>query len=80
MIGFDEDPGTLRGVADGIVEATVVQQPFEFGYQSMKLLARYIEGDKSFIPKDHLMIIPTRVIDKSNVSAFRKTMAAMLKK
>ena len=80
VIGFDEDPVTLRGVADGIVQATVVQQPFEFGYQSMKLMARYIEGDKSFIPKDHLMIIPTRVIDKSNVSEFRKSMAAMLKK
>ena len=79
VIGFDEDPVTLRGVADGIVEATVVQQPFEFGYRSMKLMARYIEGDKSFIPKDHLMIIPTRVIDKSNVKEFRKTMAAMLK-
>jgi ribose transport system substrate-binding protein len=48
VIGFDEDPVTLRGIADGVVEATVVQQPYEFGYQSMKLLARYIEGDKSF--------------------------------
>src|SRR4051794_17968231 len=30
VIGFDEDPVTLRGVADGIVIGTVVQQPYEF--------------------------------------------------
>lgn len=80
VIGFDEDPITLRGIADGIVEATVVQQPYEFGYQSMKLLARAIEGDTSFIPKDGLMIIPTRVIDKTNVAEFQSEMKALLKK
>jgi ribose transport system substrate-binding protein len=80
VIGFDEDPVTLRGISDGIVDATVVQQPFEFGYQSMKLLAKYIEGDKSFIPANNLMIIPTRVIDKSNVAEFQKSMQELLKK
>lgn len=80
VIGFDEDPVTLRGVADGIVDATVVQQPFEFGYQSMKLLAKSIEGDTSFVPADKLMIIPTRVISADNVADFQKTMRDMLKK
>lgn len=80
VIGFDEDPVTLRGIADGIVEATVVQQPYEFGYQSMKLLARYIEGDKSFIPQNELMIIPTKVIDSSNVAEFQQTMKELLRK
>ena len=80
VIGFDEDPVTLRGIADGVVEATVVQQPFEFGYQSMKLLARYIEGDKSFIPENELMIIPAKVIDSSNVTEFQQTMRELLRK
>jgi ribose transport system substrate-binding protein len=80
VIGFDEDPVTLRGIADGIVDATVVQQPYEFGYQSMKLLARYIEGDKSFIPANNLMIIPTKVIDSSNVAEFQQTMKELLRK
>jgi len=78
VIGFDEDPVTLRGIADGIVEATVVQQPFEFGYQSMMLLARAIEGDTSFIPENELMIIPTKVIDSSNVEEFRAEMQKLL--
>ena len=67
---------TLRGIADGIVDGTVVQQPFEFGYQSMNLLAKYIEGDKSFDPGQRPDIIPTKVIDKSNVADFQKKMKA----
>lgn len=78
IIAFDEDDETLTGVKSGAIMGTVVQQPYEFGYQSMKLLARYIEGDKSFIPENELLIIPTKVIDQSNVGEFQKTMADLL--
>jgi ribose transport system substrate-binding protein len=80
VIGFDEDPVTLRGIADGIVDATVVQQPYEFGYQSMKGLAKVIEGDKSWIPQDGLIIVPTKVIDSSNVEEFQNQMRELLAK
>jgi len=40
-VGFDEDPQTLRGVADGTIQSTVVQQPYEFGYQSMIDMVKY---------------------------------------
>ncbi|WP_159715079.1 sugar-binding protein [Geminicoccus flavidas] len=78
VIGFDEDPVTLRGIADGIVDATVVQQPYEFGYQSMKGLAKVIEGDKSWIPENGLIIVPTKVIDSSNVEEFQSQMRELL--
>ncbi|MBN8872813.1 MAG: sugar-binding protein [Rhodospirillales bacterium] len=80
IVGFDEDPQTLRGVADGTILSTVVQQPFEFGYQSMIDMIKYMNGDKSFIPANKLIIIPTRVIDKSNVAAFQQSMKELLKK
>jgi ribose transport system substrate-binding protein len=70
IIGFDEDPITLGGVKEGTIAATVVQQPYEWGYQGMKDMAKYLEGDKSFIPANGLIIIPTKIIDKSNVDAF----------
>ena len=70
VVGFDEDQVTLGGIKDGSIAGTVVQQPYEWGYQGMKDIARYIEGDKSFLPADTLMIVPTQVIDKSNVDAF----------
>ena len=70
VIGFDEDPITLGGVKEGTIVGTVVQQPYEWGYQGMKLMAKYIEGDKSGIPANALIIIPTKIVDQSNVDAF----------
>jgi len=70
VIGFDEDPITLGGVKEGSIAGTVVQQPYEWGYEGMKLMAKYLEGDKSGIPDDKLVIVPTKIIDKANVDAF----------
>lgn len=80
IVGFDEDPQTLRGVADGTIQSTIVQQPYEFGYQSMTDMIKYINGDRSFIPSNKLIIIPTRVIEKTNVAAFQDSMQQLLKK
>jgi len=70
IIGFDEDAITLGGIKEGTIVGTVVQQPYEWGYQGMKQMAKYLEGDKSFIPANKLIIVPTRIIDKSNVDDF----------
>jgi ribose transport system substrate-binding protein len=70
IIGFDEDPITLGGVKEGTIVGTVVQQPYEWGYPGMKMMARYLEKDTSFIPANKLIIIPTKIIDKGNVDAF----------
>jgi ribose transport system substrate-binding protein len=70
IVGFDEDPITLGGVKEGTIVGTVVQQPYEWGYEGMKLMAKYIEGDKSGIPANGLIIVPTKIIDQSNVDAF----------
>ena len=70
VIAFDEDPITLGGVREGTIAGTVVQDPYEWGYQGMKLMANYLEGDKSVVPENKLIIVPTKMIDKSNVDAF----------
>ena len=80
IIGFDEDAITLGGVKEGTIVGTVVQQPYEWGYQGMKLMAKYIEGDKSGIPAGGIIIVPGKVIDKSNVDDFMSQMKQMLKK
>ena len=76
VIAFDEDPITLGAVRDGSFAGTVVQQPFEWGYQGMKLMAKYLEGDKSGIPANKLIIVPTKVIDKANVDQFEADLKA----
>ena len=79
IVGFDEGALTLRGIADGTVHSTIVQQPFEFGYQSMIGMVKYLNGDKSWIPADKKIIVPTRVIDKSNVNEFESSMKKLLR-
>jgi ribose transport system substrate-binding protein len=76
IIGFDGDPITLGGVKEGTIVGTVVQQPYEWGYQGMKLMAKYLEGDKSGVPANGLIIIPTKVIDPSNVDAYMAELKA----
>ena len=78
VIAFDEDPITLGGVREGTIAATVVQQPYEWGYQGMKLMAKYLEGDTSVVPADKLVIVPTKIIDKSNVDAFEAELKARI--
>ena len=44
IIAFDEDDETLAGVKAGAIVGTVVQQPYEFGYQAITLLAKAAKG------------------------------------
>lgn len=80
IVGFDEDQQTLKGISEGVIDGTVVQQPYEFGYQSMITLAKIIEGDTSVIPANKQNIIPTQIVDKSNVEDFAKRIKELLAK
>ena len=77
-ITFDEDPETLQAIRDGVVESTVVQQPYEFGYQTVKLMAAYLTEGKNALPEGGTNDIPVRVIDPSNVDEFEKNLKAMM--
>ena len=80
IVGFDEDQRTLRGISDGTIESTVVQQPYEFGYLSATNIIKTLNGDKSWIPADSKLIVPTKVISKSNVAEFTAYLKDLLKK
>jgi ribose transport system substrate-binding protein len=70
IVAFDEEDATLTGIKEGAIYGTIVQQPFEFGYQSMIKLAKAIGGDKSGIPPGKLDIVPTLAIKKEGVDDF----------
>jgi len=72
IIAFDEEDATLVGVREGSVEGTIVQQPYQFGYQSVKTMAQILGGDRSMIPATKQIFVPTRVIKKENVDDFTK--------
>jgi ribose transport system substrate-binding protein len=70
IVAFDEEDATLAGVRDGTIEASVVQQPYEFGRRAITLLASYLRGDRSAIPPDGRIIVPTIAVRKDNVDSF----------
>jgi len=70
IIAFDEADETLAGIQEGAIYGTVVQQPYEFGYQAIKLMTQVLNGDKSVIPENRQIIIPTRVVKKGEVEEF----------
>ena len=72
IVTFDEADDTLAGVKDGSIHGTVVQQPFEFGYQAIVRMAQAVRGDRSFIPPSKQIIVPTQVVKRANVEEFTR--------
>ena len=72
IIAFDEEDETLNGIKNGAIYETVVQQPFEFGFRSMELMSKILNGDKSGVPAGKQIFVPTKAIKKDNVEAFTK--------
>lgn len=70
VIGFDEEAPTLQAIIDGHCHGTVVQNPYRYGFESVKMLQAIARGDKSAIPDSGFMDIPARKITKDNVVEF----------
>ena len=80
IVAFDEEDGTLQGIADGHVYGTVVQNPYEYGYQSVKLLSELARGDSSAVSKNRFIDIPARQIRSDNVIEFWTELNKLLDK
>ena len=77
VVGFDDDPITLGGIKEGNIAGTVVQQPFEWAYQGFKLMAAVLKGDKSGIPANGQLIIPTKILYAADIDAYAANLKAM---
>jgi len=71
IIAFDEEDETLAGVKDGRIYATVVQQPYEFGYQAMTLMSQMLHNEKPKIPSSKRIYVPTLTVKQKNVAEFQ---------
>lgn len=78
IVAFDEEEETLQGIADGYIHGTIAQQPFEFGYQSVKILSALARGDRSVVPASGVVEIPVRVVRKADVEAFRSYLKELM--
>jgi len=69
IVCFDDEDDTLAGIAVGDIYGTVVQNPFEFGKQSVARMEKYLKGDKTQL--DGKMFIPTQNIKKDSVANYQ---------
>jgi ribose transport system substrate-binding protein len=70
IVAFDEADPTLQGIKDGTIHGTTVQNPYQYGYLSVKILNALANGDESLIPIDGFIDVPARNIRKDNVDEF----------
>ncbi|HVJ79557.1 MAG TPA: sugar-binding protein [Planctomycetia bacterium] len=78
-VGFDEYDGTLDAIEAGVIDCTVVQKPYEFGYQSIKLLHDLCRKGESALPKGGIVDPGIEVVTKATVKKFREDLLKLKK-
>ena len=70
VVAFDEQDETLQAIKDGTCHGTVVQNPYLYGTESVRVLAALVRGDNSVVPPNKYIDVPARQIRKDNVDPF----------
>ncbi|MCA8986977.1 MAG: substrate-binding domain-containing protein [Planctomycetaceae bacterium] len=75
IVAFDEEGGTLQGIIDGEIFGTIVQNPYMYGYDSIRILAGLARGEELetlmaategvYVPESKTILFPARVIKKT---------------
>ena len=77
IAGFDENELTLQGIADGHIVGTVSQDPYQYGYLSVKLLHSLSTGEGE-VPAETWVPTELAVVTADNVDEFRAELARQL--
>ena len=80
IVCFDDERETLAAIKEGTIFGTVAQQPFDYGYQAVKTAAQILRGDRSAIPGNKMIFVPTVVIQRNNVDDYSKKLDQLLGK
>ena len=68
FVAFDSDPVLLEGVGKGEVEAIIAQNPFEIGYQGVKLAAALLKHQK--VPRSKP--VASMIVRKDNLEQMKR--------
>lgn len=66
VVGYNGDPEEIQAMRDGIMAADIAQQPYNIGYESVKLMQKIWAGQKfedAVVPVDVALLTPD-TIDK----------------
>ncbi len=78
IVAFDEEEETLLGIAEGSIYGTVVQNPYRYGYESVRILAGLARDDRTVLPENGFLDIPARKITQENVQEFHAELNALI--
>src|ERR1044072_6226330 len=70
IVCFDDERETLAAIKEGVIFGSVAQQPFEYGYEGVKTAEHILRGDRSVVPANKTIFIPTVVIQRNNVDDY----------
>lgn len=78
LVTFDEAPETLDGIEEGHIYATIAQDPYKYGYESIKSLAELCRGDATQLPVvgKGSIYVGAEAIHKDDLPAFRARLRA----
>jgi ribose transport system substrate-binding protein len=73
VVAFDEYEPTLKGIEEGNVFATVVQDEFKYGYEAIRLLAELARSEETDIPVagSGSSYLPVTALTKDTVAEYR---------
>jgi ribose transport system substrate-binding protein len=77
ICGFDEQDALLQAITDGQAYGTISQQPWEYGYESIKMLKKISEGTQ---PENTYQEVSFLEVTKDNIDEFwakKKEMAEL---
>jgi len=76
IVCFDAEPITLQYLKTGDIDATIVQKPYEFGYQSVKVLHDMIkfgiDSTLATLPQDRIIDTGVEVVTPKNLEDYQK--------
>ena len=80
VCGFDEDDALLQAIKDGHAYGTISQQPWKYGYQSVRVLKAILDDDNSVIPANKFIDVGYKTVTAKNIDEFwneKREMAAL---
>jgi len=80
VCGFDEDDALLQAIKDGHAQGTISQQPWKYGYESVRVLKGILDGDNSVVPANKFIDVGYKSVTAKNIDEFwneKREMAAL---
>jgi len=75
VVGFDTNEETLAGIESGSVYATMMQSPYNIGFESVRVLGDVARGERESLPMFSTFYLNCDPVTKANVAEVRADLA-----